>query len=41
LAKQLENEKKLAAMEAEMKESKATQAIMQAQLERLLNHLGG
>jgi hypothetical protein len=41
LAKQLENEKKLATVKAEMKESKATQAIMQAQLERLLNHIGG
>ena len=41
LAKQLETEKKLAVMEVEMKESKVTQAIMQAQIERLLNHLGG
>jgi hypothetical protein len=30
-----------AAMEAEKKKSKETQAAMQAQLERLLNHLGG
>ena len=52
LAKQLEIEQKLAAMKVEMKESKAameakmkkskeTQATMQAQLERLLNHIGG
>jgi hypothetical protein len=41
LVKQLETEQKLAAMEAEMKKSKETQAVMQAQLERLLNHLGG
>ena len=41
LTKQLETEQKLATMEAEMKKSKETQAIMQAQLERLLNHIGG
>ena len=52
LTKQLETKQKVAAMVAEMKEpkvameakmkkSKENQATMQAQLEKLLNHIGG